>query len=156
MSRVVDLSDAIAQVAAWRSASLRVVLANGAFDLLHVGHLRYLEGARALGDRLLVAVNSDRSTRVAKGPHRPVVPAHERAELVAGLRCVDLVLPFDQSDVREIIRVLKPEVHAKGTDYTVASVPERDEVASYGGQTAIVGDPKNHSTTAVVDALGKR
>lgn len=140
-------------VAGHRGRGRRIVLANGAFDLLHVGHVRYLEGARRLGDVLVVAVNSDASVRAAKGAGRPVVPAAERAELVAALRCVDHVLVFDAPDVRGIIRALKPDVHAKGTDYTVESVPERDEVLAYGGRVAITGDPKDHSTTALAGKL---
>ncbi len=128
-------------------------MANGAFDLLHVGHLRYLEGAKALGSRLVVAVNSDASVRALKGPSRPVVPELERAELLAGLACVDAVVLFDTLDVRPVIRALQPHVHAKGTDYTVDSVPERDEVERYGGRVAIAGDPKDHSTTAVLSKL---
>jgi len=143
------------RVAEHRASGKRIVLANGAFDLLHVGHVRYLEGARALGDVLVVAVNSDASVRAAKGEGRPVVPAAERAELVAALRCVDHVLVFDAPDVRAVIRALKPDVHAKGTDYTVDTVPERDEVLSYGGRVAITGDPKHHSTTALARKLGR-
>jgi rfaE bifunctional protein nucleotidyltransferase chain/domain len=129
------------------------VLANGGFDLLHVGHLRYLEASKALGDRLVVAVNSDASVRAAKGPRRPVIDQAERGELISALRCVDAVVIFDEADVRGIIRALKPEIHAKGTDYTVESVPERSEVEAYGGRVAIAGDPKNHSTTAVLSKL---
>lgn len=149
------LAEVAAAVAAARAQGRRIVLANGAFDLLHVGHLRYLEGARALGDLLVVAVNSDASVRSAKGAGRPVVPQHERAELVAALRCVDLVHVFDDADVRAIIRALKPDIHAKGTDYTPDTVPERDEVLAYGGRVEITGDPKDHSTTALAGKLGR-
>lgn len=153
MSAVVSRDDARRQVAEWRAGGQSIVLANGVFDLLHVGHLRYLEGAKALGDRLVVAVNSDASTRAYKGPGRPVIPQAERAELVAALRCADLVLVFDEPDVRAVIRELKPDVHAKGTDYTPQSIPERAEVEAYGGRVAVTGDPKDHSTTALVGRL---
>lgn len=142
-----------AQVAEWRAAGQTIALANGVFDLLHVGHLRYLEGAKRLADRLVVALNSDASTRAYKGPGRPVIPEGERAELVAALRCVDAVLLFDEPDVRRVIRTLKPDVHVKGTDYTPESIPERAEVEAYGGRTAVAGDPKDHSTTALVAKL---
>ena len=135
-----------------RAKGHRIVLANGGFDLLHVGHLRYLEAAKALGDVLVVAVNSDASVRAAKGEGRPVIPAAERAELLAALRCVDHVHVFDAPDVRHIIRALKPDIHAKGTDYSADTVPERDEVLAYGGRVVIAGDPKNHSTTALLRA----
>lgn len=153
MSAVVSRDEAARRVAEWRARGQSVVLANGVFDLLHVGHLRYLEGAKALGDRLVVAVNSDASTRAYKGPGRPVIPQAERAELVAALRCTDLVLVFDEPDVRAVIRELKPAVHAKGTDYTPQSIPERAEVEAYGGRVAVTGDPKDHSTTALVGRL---
>ncbi|MFO0596760.1 MAG: adenylyltransferase/cytidyltransferase family protein [Myxococcaceae bacterium] len=147
------LDEARAQVEAWRKQGQTIALANGVFDLLHVGHVRYLEGARQLADRLVVAVNSDASTRAYKGPGRPVIPQGERAELVAALRCVDLVLVFDEPDVRLIIRTLKPDIHVKGTDYTPETIPERAEVEAYGGRTAVAGDPKNHSTTALLPKL---
>jgi len=130
-----------------------VVLANGAFDLLHVGHLRFLEGAAAEGDLLLVAVNSDSSVRTLKGEGRPVIPEAERVELIAGLRCVDAVHLFDEPDVTAVIEALRPDVHAKGTDYTAESVPERDVVRRLGGRIAIVGDAKAHSTTSTLDRL---
>jgi rfaE bifunctional protein nucleotidyltransferase chain/domain len=132
-----------------------LVLANGVFDLFHVGHLRYLEGAAREGDVLVVAVNSDASTRAYKGPGRPLIPERERAEIVAGLECVDHVLLFDDPNVVRILRALRPDVHAKGTDYTVETVPERDEVVAYGGRVAICGDPKDHSSTALLDRLGR-
>ena len=145
-----SLEDLARIVAGHRARGRTIVLANGAFDLLHVGHLRYLEGAKALGDILVVAVNSDASVRAAKGEGRPVIPDRERAELLGALRCVDHVHIFDAPDVRAIIRALKPDVHAKGTDYTSDSVPEREEVFAYGGRVAITGDPKDHSTTALL------
>lgn len=139
-----------------RARGHRIVLANGAFDLLHVGHLRYLEGAKRLGDVLVVAVNSDASVRAAKGEGRPVIPQAERAELVASLRCVDHVHVFDAPDVRAIIRALKPDIHAKGTDYRPDTVPERDEVLAYGGRVEITGDPKDHSTTSILELRTSR
>lgn len=146
--------DAVArQVETWRAQGLTVALANGVFDLLHVGHVRYLQGARALAGALVVAVNSDRSTRQNKGPNRPVVPEAERAELVAALACVDAVVIFDQPDVRTVIRALRPDVQVKGTDYTPDNIPERDEVLAYGGKVAVAGDPKSHSTTELVAQL---
>lgn len=140
-------------VEAHRAHGRTVALANGVFDLLHVGHVRYLEGARALADVLVVAVNSDASTRANKGPGRPVIPEAERAELVAALWCTDHVLLFDERDVRGIIRALRPDVQVKGTDYTEACIPERAEVEAYGGRVAIAGDPKDHSTTALASRL---
>jgi D-glycero-beta-D-manno-heptose 1-phosphate adenylyltransferase len=131
-----------------RASGKTLALANGAFDLLHAGHVRYLEGAKALADVLVVAVNSDRSVRLSKGAERPVVPEAERAEMVAALACTDFVLLFDEPDVRLVLRRLKPEVHVKGTDYTLETVPERDELAAWGGRVAIAGDAKQHSTTA--------
>jgi rfaE bifunctional protein nucleotidyltransferase chain/domain len=122
-------------------------LTNGCFDLLHVGHVRYLHAARELGGKLIVAVNSDASTRALKGANRPRVPEGERAELLAALADVDAVTVFDAPDVKEIIRTLRPDIHAKGTDYTVDNVPERDVVLACGGRVEIVGDPKDHSTT---------
>ncbi|MFH1811374.1 MAG: adenylyltransferase/cytidyltransferase family protein [Pseudomonadota bacterium] len=133
-----------------------IVLANGAFDLLHVGHLRYLEGAAAEGDLLVVAVNSDASVRGLKGEGRPVIPEAERVELLRALRTVDVVHLFDEPDVVAVIQALRPDVHAKGTDYTADSVPERAVVEGLGGRVAIVGDPKHHSTTALVHKLTPR
>lgn len=143
------LAELVAELEPLR-AGRRVVLTNGVFDLLHVGHLRYLEAARAHGDVLVVAVNSDASTRAYKGPTRPIIPEDERAELVGGLECVDYVVVFEERDVCTIIDALRPDVHAKGTDYTVASVPERARVEAYGGQVVICGDPKDHSTTELI------
>lgn len=148
------LEEAARIVQGWKAQGLSVALANGVFDLLHVGHVRYLEDARKLADRLVVAVNSDASTRAYKGPGRPVIPQEERAELLRALRCTDLVLIFDEPDVRRVIRTLQPNVHVKGTDYTPESIPERAEVEAYGGRTAVAGDPKNHSTTELISKLG--
>jgi rfaE bifunctional protein nucleotidyltransferase chain/domain len=134
----------------WRRAGERITLANGNFDLLHVGHVRYLHGAKALGGKLVVAINSDDSVRTLKGEGRPVMQEHERAEIVAALADVDAVVVFPEPDVRAIIREIRPDVQAKGTDYTADSVPERDTVAECGGRVEIVGDPKNHSTSEIL------
>jgi rfaE bifunctional protein nucleotidyltransferase chain/domain len=133
-----------------RRAGRKLVLANGAFDLLHVGHVRYLEAARREGDWLAVAVNSDRSVARAKGAGRPVLPETERAEIVAALACVDAVVVFEDDSPAGLIGEMRPDVHAKGTDYSADSVPEREVVAAYGGRTAIVGDPKDHATTDLI------
>jgi len=138
------------RVADWRRDGQRIVLANGCFDLLHVGHVRYLHGARELGDRLIVGVNSDDSVRALKGSGRPLMPAAERAEILAALTDVDAVVIFPEPDVRPLIREVRPDIHAKGTDYTPDSVPERDAVAEVGGRVAIVGDPKDHSVTDLI------
>ena len=151
----VTLPQAEQAVANARAAGKKVALANGVFDLLHVGHVRYLQGARALADFLVVAVNSDASTRALKGPTRPVIPEDERTELLSALACVDLVVLFSEPDVRPIIRALKPDVQVKGTDYTPDTIPERAEVEAYGGRVAVAGDPKDHSTTALARQLGK-
>jgi rfaE bifunctional protein nucleotidyltransferase chain/domain len=140
--------------AAAAAAGRTIALANGVFDLFHVGHLRYLEGAKAEADLLVVAVNSDLSTRAIKGPERPIVPEGERAEIVEALRCVDHVVLFDTPDVVPVIRALRPDVQVKGTDYTPDTIPEAAEVRSYGGRVAVAGDPKDHSTTALLSKLG--
>lgn len=134
----------------WRREGDRIVLGNGNFDLLHVGHVRYLRGAKQLGGKLVVAINSDESVRALKGEGRPVMPAEERAEIVAALADVDAVVIFPELDVRALIREIRPDIQAKGTDYTAESVPERDAVAEYGGRIAIVGDPKDHSTSEII------
>jgi rfaE bifunctional protein nucleotidyltransferase chain/domain len=153
MARRVSLEELPAVRAEATAAGRTLALANGIFDLFHVGHLRYLQGAKAEADLLLVAVNSDASTRAYKGPGRPVVPEDERAEIVAGLACVDYVVIFPSRDVVPIIRALRPDVHVKGTDYTPETIPEAAEVTAYGGRVAVAGDPKNHSTTALIAAL---
>jgi rfaE bifunctional protein nucleotidyltransferase chain/domain len=145
-----DRSELRKRVEEWRHAGERIILANGNFDLLHVGHVRYLHGAKALGGKLVVAINSDASVRDLKGEGRPVMPEHERAEIVAALADVDAVVIFTELDVRAIIREIRPDIQAKGTDYTAESVPERDTVAEYGGRVAIVGDPKDHSTSEIL------
>jgi D-glycero-beta-D-manno-heptose 1-phosphate adenylyltransferase len=152
----VTLAEAAALAARLRAAGRRVVVANGAFDMLHVGHVRYLAAARAAGDLLVVAVNSDASVRASKGPRRPVVPEDERAELLSHLDCVDRIVLFDEPTVAEVLRAIRPHVHAKGTDYTVESVPERAVVAEWGGETVICGDPKEHATTDLVAEILKR
>jgi rfaE bifunctional protein nucleotidyltransferase chain/domain len=134
----------------------KVVLANGCFDILHVGHLRYLQAARQLGDVLVVAVNSDKSVRLIKDSGRPIMAQEERVALVSALRCVDFVTLFDEPDVSRVLGVLRPSVHAKGTDYTEQNVPERAKVIEYGGVVRIAGDPKNHSTRDIIDAILKR
>ena len=131
----------------------KVVLANGCFDILHVGHLRYLKGARQLGDVLVVAINSDRSVRAIKDEGRPILDEGERVALVSALDCVDHVVLFDEPDVSGVLRTLKPAIHAKGTDYTEQSVPERDIVLAYGGAVRITGDPKDHSTREIIERI---
>jgi rfaE bifunctional protein nucleotidyltransferase chain/domain len=153
LHKVQTLAQVVAQREQWRAEGKTVALANGVFDLLHVGHVRYLEGAKALGDVLVVAVNSDASTRAYKGPSRPHIPEAERAELLAALACTDRVMVFNEPDVRGIIRALKPDVHVKGTDYTPETIPEADEVRAYGGRVAVAGDPKDHSTTELARKL---
>ena len=146
-----------ARVKDWRRAGETVTLANGRFDLLHVGHVRYLQGAKNLGGRLVVAVNSDESVRELKGEGRPLMPAEERAEILAALADVDAVVIFPERDVRALIREIRPDVQAKGTDYTADSVPERDVVREFGGRVEIVGDPKNHSASEMIRSrLGPR
>jgi len=134
-----------------------VVLANGCFDILHVGHLRYLQGARALGDVLVVAINSDKSMRAIKDSGRPILGQDERVALVSALRCVDYVVLFDEPNVSRVLDVLRPAIHAKGTDYTEQTVPERDQVLSYGGEVRITGDSKEHSTRDIIERIvGRR
>jgi D-glycero-beta-D-manno-heptose 1-phosphate adenylyltransferase len=145
--KILSREELRSRVARWRSEGKRIVLANGCFDVLHVGHVRYLSAAKALGDKLIVAVNADASVRQLKGEGRPAMPENERAELLAALEAVDAVLVFPELDVRAVIREIRPDVHAKGTDYTAESVPERDEVTACGGRVAIVGDPKDHSAS---------
>ena len=151
-SKILDRDQLRRRVAKWRAAGERVTLANGCFDVLHVGHIRYLRAAKELGGRLIVAVNSDDSVRVLKGEGRPAMPAEERAEILAALADVDAVVIFPEPDVRAIISEIHPDVQAKGTDYTEQSVPEGDLVREFGGRVAIVGDPKDHSATAFLRA----
>jgi rfaE bifunctional protein nucleotidyltransferase chain/domain len=131
----------------------KVVLTNGCFDILHVGHVRYLEEARALGDVLIVAINSDKSMRLIKDPGRPILSEDERVALVSALRCVDHVVLFDEPDVAHVVDVLRPAIHAKGTDYTEQTVPERDKVRAYGGVVRITGDSKQHSTRDIIQRI---
>jgi D-glycero-beta-D-manno-heptose 1-phosphate adenylyltransferase len=149
-AKIVDRPQLSALVAEWRKAGHRVILTNGCFDVLHVGHVRYLHGAKELADKLIVAVNADATVRSLKGAGRPRTPQQERAEILASLADVDAVVIFTEPDVRPLIREIQPDIHAKGTDYTEESVPERDEVLAYGGRVAIVGDPKDHSSTEML------
>ncbi len=146
-------TDLIGRVDEVRRSGSRIVLANGCFDLFHVGHVRYLNGARELGDVLVVGVNSDRQVKRLKGANRPFMPENERAEIVAAFRAVDFVTVFDEPTVTELLLALKPDIHAKGTDYTVDTVPEREIVRGYGGRVAIVGDPKDHSSTELIETV---
>jgi rfaE bifunctional protein nucleotidyltransferase chain/domain len=133
-----------------RAAGQKIVLANGCFDLIHAGHIRYLVGAKELGGTLVVGINSDEQVSVLKGPGRPFISEAERAEIIAALRCVDFVTIFDEATAEELILAIRPDFHAKGTDYTADTVPEREIVRQYGGQVAIVGDPKDHSSTGLI------
>jgi rfaE bifunctional protein nucleotidyltransferase chain/domain len=152
-SKLASLEEARLWVEDLRAQGARISFANGCFDVIHVGHVRYLEGAREEGDRLVVGVNGDASVRRLKGEGRPLMPEADRALMVAGLRAVDRVVVFQEDDVRRLLLELRPEVHCKGTDYTALSVPERDTVLSYGGRIAIVGDPKDHDTSALIRRL---
>jgi rfaE bifunctional protein nucleotidyltransferase chain/domain len=149
-SKIVTLDRAAQAATEARAAGRRVVLANGCFDLLHVGHLRYLDAARAIGDVLIVGVNGDDSVRQLKGAGRPLLAERERARLVAALAATDYVVIFQEDNVRPLIAAIRPDFHAKGTDYTTESVPERDAVLAAGGQVAIVGDPKDHNTRDLI------
>jgi len=153
MGRVLSREALAAFVDDARRAGRTIAFANGVFDLLHVGHVRYLQAAAREADVLVVAVNDDRSVRALKGPGRPILPAADRAELVAALAAVAAVTIFDEPTVTPLLERLRPDVHCKGTDYTVESVPERATVAAYGGRTAIVGDPKDHSTRDLLRTL---
>lgn len=151
--KILSREELAGRAAEWRRQGERLILANGCFDLLHVGHIRYVHGAKALGGKLVVAINSDASVRQIKGEGRPLMPAAERAEIVAALADVDAVVVFDEADVRALIRELRPDVQAKGTDYTPDNVPERAEVLAYGGRVEIVGDAKDHSTSEFMARL---
>lgn len=152
-AKILSRPELQSKVGEWRRGGQQIVLANGCFDLLHVGHVRYLRGAKALGGKLIVALNSDASVRRVKGEGRPLMSAEERCEILASLADVDAVVVFDEPDVRALIREIRPEVHAKGTDYTRETVPERDEVLDYGGRIEIVGDRKDHSTSRLLGEL---
>jgi len=145
--KIMSAPELAAQVMRWRAAGEKIILANGCFDMLHVGHVRYLRAAKELGGRLIAAVNSDLSARTLKGEGRPRVPENERAEILAALEAVDAVTIFAELDVHNLVRLVRPDIHAKGTDYSEESVPERETVLACGGRVAIVGDPKDHSTT---------
>ncbi|MDP7338155.1 MAG: adenylyltransferase/cytidyltransferase family protein [Vicinamibacterales bacterium] len=153
---VLTEAELVERVRADRAAGLTLAFANGCFDVLHVGHVRYLAGSAAEADRLIVALNDDDSVRVLKGPGRPIQTALDRAELVAALRMVDYVVVFPDLTVERLLTVLEPEIHAKGTDYTVETVPERDIVRAYGGRTVIVGDNKEHSSRDVIARIRAR
>lgn len=152
-SKILPRSELKSRLEAHRKNGLRMVMTNGCFDILHAGHVRYLEAARREGDLLVVAINSDSSTRGLKGEGRPILKEMDRAELVAALRSVDYVVVFEEPEVRSLLRDLHPEVHAKGTDYTLDSVPERDEATRLGIRVAIVGDPKDHSTRGLIERI---
>ncbi len=152
---VLDRTHLIAKIALERKKGAKIVLANGCFDLLHAGHIRYLAGAKALGDCLVVGINSDDQVRLLKGRNRPFTPENERAEIISALRSVDVVTIFSEPTVEELIRAIRPDFHAKGTDYTPETVPERLIVAECGGSVAIVGDPKDHSSTELLEKTGK-
>jgi len=150
VARVVDREELAARVAELKQAGRSIVFANGAFDLLHLGHIRYLQGAADEGDVLVVAINSDGSVRQLKGEGRPIVPLADRVEMVAALECVDFVTTFEETDVAKLLLLLQPDVHAKGSDYTVDTGPEVETVRAYGGRVAIVGGPKDHNTTDII------
>lgn len=156
ISKLLDRQQLKRQVETWRTKGETITLANGCFDLLHVGHVRYLHAAKQLGGRLVVAINSDESARALKGEGRPLMPAEERAEILAALFDVDAVVIFSERDVSALIRELRPDIHAKGTDYTKQSVPECGVVAECGGRVEIVGDPKDHSATEAIRRLEQR
>lgn len=150
---VLDRNRLIARVAIERRKRKKIVLANGCFDLFHAGHIRYLAGAKDLGDCLIVGINSDAQVRKLKGENRPFINESERAEIISALKFVDFVTIFEEPTVEELIRAIRPDFHAKGTDYTIETVPEREIVRRLGGQTAIVGDPKNHSSTELLKLM---
>jgi rfaE bifunctional protein nucleotidyltransferase chain/domain len=153
MGRILSRGDLVTAVEADRAAGRTIAFANGCFDLLHVGHVRYLQGAAAEADRLVVAINDDASVAALKGRGRPILSAQDRAELVAALRGVDYVVVFPEPTVAPLLLALRPDVHCKGTDYSAETVPERETVRSYGGRVAIVGDPKDHSTRDLLARL---
>jgi rfaE bifunctional protein nucleotidyltransferase chain/domain len=156
MAPLLDLDAAVRLAERWRGEGKRLVLANGCFDLLHVGHVRYLQGARSLGDVLLVGINSDNSVTRLKGPGRPIMTAAERAELLGSLAAVDGVLIFEEDTADALVRALQPSVHAKGTDYTTESVPEGAAVREAGGRVAIAGDPKSHASRDLIRLIADR
>lgn len=153
LAPILDRLRLVARVAIERQRKRKIVLANGCFDFIHVGHIRYLAGAKALGDCLIVAINSDAQVRKLKGENRPLMPERERAEIISALKFVDYATIFTEPTVEELIRAIRPDFHAKGTDYTTENVPEREIVREYGGQVAIVGDPKNHSSMELIEKV---
>jgi len=153
LAPMLDRNRLIARVAIERSNGKKIILANGCFDLFHVGHLRYLVGAKELGGFLIVGINSDEQVKKLKGEKRPYTSEDERSEIIAGLKSVDCVSIFNEPTVEELIRAIRPDFHAKGTDYTVDTVPERNIVSECGGQVAIVGDPKDHSSTEIIETV---
>ena len=153
---ILDRVQLVEKIAEARRDNAVIVLANGCFDLFHVGHIRYLAGAKMLGDVLVVGINSDEQVRRLKGANRPFMPENERAEIISALRFVDFVTIFDEPTVEELIRTIHPDFHAKGTDYTPDTVPEREIVRECGGQTAVVGDPKNHSSTRLIEIVYRK
>ncbi len=153
MNKIYNLQELKGIVEKLKKEKKKIVLANGCFDILHVGHVRYLEEAKKLGDILIVAINSDESVRKIKGGKRPIVPGKERAEIISALKAVDFVIIFDELDVRKLLLELKPHIQVKGTDYTEESVPERDVVLSYGGSVKITGDSKNHSSKDIISTI---
>jgi rfaE bifunctional protein nucleotidyltransferase chain/domain len=156
LPRIVKRDELITIVETERQNGRKIVLANGCFDVLHVGHVRYLEAAKALGDLLIVGINSDEQARRLKGEGRPLLPQDQRAEIISSIEAVDLVTIFLEPTVEQLLLALKPDVHAKGTDYTEDSVPERDVVRSFGGRVAIVGDPKDHSSSEMIETVSSK
>jgi len=156
LAPILDRNRLIARVAIERRNGKKIVLANGCFDLFHVGHIRYLAGAKALADCLIVGINSDEQVKKLKGGNRPFMPQQERAEIISALKFVDYVTIFAEPTVEELIRAIRPDFHAKGTDYTTETVPEREIVRKYGGKVAIVGDPKEHSSTNLIEKVAGR
>ncbi len=156
MKKVCSLDELPNLVEKLKKDNKKIVFANGCFDILHVGHTRYLEQAKSLGDILIVGLNDDESESQLKGQGRPVMPEEDRIEIVAALECVDYVVLFSDPTVENLLRIIKPVIHAKGTDYTAETVPERDIVLSYGGQIAITGDRKNHSTSDIISKIQQR
>jgi len=154
--KILDREKLKQRVESWRQRGDKITLANGCFDLLHVGHIRYLHAAKELGGRLVVGVNGDESVRQLKGHGRPLMPAEERAEILAALSDVDAVVIFSEPDVRALVREIRPDFHTKGTDYSADSVPERDAVSECGGKVRIVGDPKDHSATEIMERMERR
>ena len=151
--RILDRERLIERINSARTNGARIVMANGCFDVLHVGHVRYLKAAKTLGDLLIVGINSDEQTRRLKGAGRPFLPQEQRAEIISSIEAVDFVTIFEEPTVEQLLLALKPDIHAKGTDYTQDSVPERDVVRSFGGRVAIVGDPKDHSSSQIIEKL---